>query len=105
LPPDGYWRARPLPPPHMRWTAHGSSFLIGPIEDEGRPLVDIRDVSFDAETRSFRLSFARGGGATMRLRTLVIARESRRSSNHGTRWWIYRNPNFFISSARAPANG
>ncbi len=28
-PPDGYWRARPLPPPHMRWSAYGSSFLVG----------------------------------------------------------------------------
>ncbi|HML14667.1 MAG TPA: hypothetical protein VK456_15275, partial [Xanthobacteraceae bacterium] len=40
-PPDGYWRARPLPPAHMRWSAYGSSFLIGPIENEGRPFVDI----------------------------------------------------------------
>jgi hypothetical protein len=69
-PPDGYWRARPLPPSHMRWSAYGSSFLLGPIENEGRPFVDIREVSFDPETRSFRLSFARGGGGTVRLRTL-----------------------------------
>ena len=69
-PPDGYWRARPLPPAHMRWSAYGSSFLLGPIETEARPLVDIRDVTFDPDTRSFRLSFARGGGATVRLRTL-----------------------------------
>jgi hypothetical protein len=69
-PPDGYWRARPLPPAHMRWSAYGSSFLIGPVETEGRPLVDIRDVAFDAATRSFRLSFGRGGTATVRLATL-----------------------------------
>jgi hypothetical protein len=69
-PPDGYWRARPLPPSPMRWSAYGSSFLLGPIENEGRPFVDIRDVSFDPEARSFRLSFARGGAATVRLRTL-----------------------------------
>jgi hypothetical protein len=69
-PPDGYWRARPLPPSLMRWSAYGSSFLLGPIENEGRPFVDIRDVSFDPEARSFRLSFARGGAATVRLRTL-----------------------------------
>jgi hypothetical protein len=69
-PPDGYWRARPLPPAHMRWSAYGSSFLIGPVESEARPLVDIRDVTFDPDTRSFRLSFARGGAATVRLRTL-----------------------------------
>jgi len=69
-PPDGYWRARPLPPSHMRWTAYGSSFLVGPVENEGRPMVDIREVVFDPQSRSFRLSFARGGAATVRLRTL-----------------------------------
>jgi len=69
-PPDGYWRARPLPPSHMRWTAYGSSFLVGPVENEGRPMVDIREVIFDPQSRSFRLSFARGGAATVRLRTL-----------------------------------
>jgi hypothetical protein len=69
-PPDGYWRARPLPPAHMRWSAYGSSFLIGPVETEGRPLVDIREVTFDPASRSFRLSFARGGAVTVRLQTL-----------------------------------
>ncbi len=28
-PPDGYWRARPLPPKHLGWTAYGSSFMVG----------------------------------------------------------------------------
>src|SRR5439155_609410 len=27
-PPDGYWRARPLPPAHMPLGAYGSSFLV-----------------------------------------------------------------------------
>ena len=36
------WRARPLPPANLKWSAYGSSFLIGPIETVGRPLVDIR---------------------------------------------------------------
>ena len=31
-PPDGYWRIRPLPFADMRWTAYGSSFLVGPVE-------------------------------------------------------------------------
>ncbi len=66
-PPDGYWRVRPLPPQHMRWTAYGSSFLIGPVETEGRPFVDIREVAFDPATRTFTLNFARGGSATLRL--------------------------------------
>jgi hypothetical protein len=66
-PADGYWRARPLPPAHLRWSAYGSSFLIGPVETEGRPLVDIEDIAFDPDTRTFTLSFARGGSATLRL--------------------------------------
>jgi hypothetical protein len=69
-PADGYWRARPLPPAHLRWSAYGSSFLIGPVETEGRPLVDISDIAFEPATRSFRLNFARGGAATLRLDTL-----------------------------------
>jgi hypothetical protein len=69
-PADGYWRARPLPPAHLRWSAYGSSFLIGPVETEGRPLVDIRDIVFEPATRTFRLNFARGGAATLRLDAL-----------------------------------
>ena len=66
-PADGYWRARPLPPEHVSYSAYGSSFLIGPIETAGRPFVDIRDIAFDPETLSFRLAFARGGEATLRF--------------------------------------
>jgi hypothetical protein len=66
-PPDGYWRARPLPPEHLSYSAYGSSLLIGPIETAGRPFVDIRDIIFDPATLSFRLTFARGGEATLRL--------------------------------------
>jgi hypothetical protein len=66
-PADGYWRARPLPPEHLSYSAYGSSFLIGPIETAGRPFVDIRDIAFDPKARTFRLVFARGGEATLRL--------------------------------------
>ena len=66
-PADGYWRARPLPPQNLRWSAYGSSFLLGPVETAGRPFVDIKDVAFDPETRSFTLNFVRGGSATLRL--------------------------------------
>jgi hypothetical protein len=69
-PADGYWRARPLPPQNLRWSAYGSSFLIGPIENAGRPFVDIRDIAFEPDTRTFTLNFARGGGAVLRLNTL-----------------------------------
>jgi hypothetical protein len=66
-PMDGYWRARPLPPPHLRWNAYGSSFLIGPVETEGRPLVELRAVAFEPATRTFRLAFVQGGAAAVRL--------------------------------------
>lgn len=73
-PTDGYWRARPLPPPHLRASAYGTSFLVGPVEVQGRPLVDIRDVAFDPATRAFTLRFARGGAATLRLAGLDTER-------------------------------
>ena len=38
-PQDGYWRLRPLAPAGMAPTAFGSSFLVGPVEVEGRPIV------------------------------------------------------------------
>jgi hypothetical protein len=66
-PADGYWRARPLPPQSLRWSAYGSSFLIGPVETTARPFVDIREVAFDPASRTFTLNFARGGSATLRL--------------------------------------
>jgi hypothetical protein len=66
-PADGYWRARPLPPENLSYSAYGSSFLIGPIEDQGRPFVDITDIAFDPATLTFRLAFARGGAASLRV--------------------------------------
>ena len=69
-PQDGYWRARPLPPVNLKWSAYGSSFLVGPVDFDKRPFVNIREVVFDPNTRTFRLQFARGGSATLRLETL-----------------------------------
>jgi hypothetical protein len=73
-PADGYWRARPLPPPNLRWSAYGSSFLVGPVELQGRPIVDIRDISFDPGTRTFTTNFVRGGSATLRVDKLDAER-------------------------------
>ncbi len=73
-PADGYWRARPQPPANLRWSAYGSSFLVGPVEVEGRPIVDIRDVSFDPQTRTFTTNFVRGGSATLRVNALDAER-------------------------------
>jgi hypothetical protein len=64
-PADGYWRAKPLPPPHLPDTAYGSSFLVGPVEDAGRPVVALQRIAFEPEQRRFHLSFARGGTATL----------------------------------------
>lgn len=69
-PQDGYWRARPLPPAHLRWSAYGSSFLIGPVEVQERPVVDLKDISFDPATKTFTMNFARGGSAKLTVDTL-----------------------------------
>jgi len=74
-PQDGYWRARPLPPVNLKWSAYGSSFLVGPVEMDQRPFVNIREVVFDPNTRTFRLEFVRGGRATLRVETLDIERQ------------------------------
>jgi hypothetical protein len=66
-PQDGYWRLRPLAPAGMAPTAYGSSFLIGPVEVDQRPIVKLREVAFEPKSRTFTLSFERGGSATVKL--------------------------------------
>lgn len=66
-PQDGYWRPRPMTPPSMRNTGYGSSFLIGPIEVDGRPLVKFKEVGFDPKTRTFTMTFEKGGSATLKM--------------------------------------
>jgi hypothetical protein len=66
-PQDGYWRLRPLAPAGLAPTAFGSSFLIGPVEMDGRPIVRIREVAFEPKSRTFRLAFERGGSATVTM--------------------------------------
>jgi hypothetical protein len=68
-PQDGYWRLRPLAPAGMAPTAFGSSFLVGPVEIDGRPIVRIKEVAFDPKSRTFTLAFERGGSATVKLAT------------------------------------
>ncbi len=69
-PADGYWRIRPLPPAHLGWSAYGSSFLVGPIEQAGRPIVDIKEIAFDRRTMTFTLTFDRGGTASLKIAAL-----------------------------------
>lgn len=66
-PQDGYWRIRPMAPSSAAPTAFGSSFLVGPIEDDGRPIVRIKEVVFDPKAKTFTLSFESGGSATLSL--------------------------------------
>lgn len=66
-PQDGYWRPRPMTPPDMRNTGYGSSFLVGPVDYEGRPHVKLKEVDFDPKTLTFTLSFERGGSAQLKI--------------------------------------
>lgn len=75
-PPDGYWRARPLPPTHLGWTAYGSSFLVGPVETDGRALVKLSEIEFLPASRTFNLSFQRGGSASVAIRILNRERQT-----------------------------
>jgi hypothetical protein len=59
-PADGYWRVKPMPPRTLPDTAYGSSFLFGPVEEDGRPFVAIREIVFEPEPVRFRLEFADG---------------------------------------------
>jgi hypothetical protein len=69
-PQDGYWRMRPLAPAGRSATAFGSSFLIGPVEADGRPIVKIRELAFDPKARTFTLAFERGGSANVVMSTI-----------------------------------
>lgn len=74
-PRDGYWRARPLPPQNLRWAAYGSSFMVGPVEFDQRPVVNIKDIAFDPKTRTFTLNFVKGGSARVAIETLDQERQ------------------------------
>jgi hypothetical protein len=69
-PPDGYWRARPLPPKYLGWTAYGSSFMVGPVTHEGRPVVALKSVRFDPETKTFTFPFVAGGEGKLTMGAL-----------------------------------
>jgi hypothetical protein len=66
-PTDGLWRLHPLPPPHLAWTSYGSSLLIGPVEIKQRPLVELKEISYDPTVKTFHLAFERGGNALVKL--------------------------------------
>ena len=66
-PPDGYWRARPQAFNDLRWTAYGSSFLVGPEQMQGRPVVALESVEFLPEQREFVMNYRAGGQGRLRI--------------------------------------
>jgi hypothetical protein len=77
-PADGYWRLKPLPPAILGDSAYGSSFLIGPVEEQGRPLVALSSVDFRPSIPAFDVRFAAGG--TGRVALSHVSRDSARLS-------------------------
>jgi hypothetical protein len=73
-PSDGYWRAKPLPPPNLPDTAYGSSFLVGPVEERGRPMVALRRIVFDPAAMRFEMDFADGRRGTLTVAEASSAR-------------------------------
>jgi hypothetical protein len=75
-PGDGYWRIKPLPPEHLDWTSYGSSFLVGPVEFDQRPVVNLKDVAFDPASMTFTLTLAKGGKASVAVKALNEERQT-----------------------------
>ncbi len=73
-PGDGYWRIKPLPPPHLEWSSYGSSFLVGPVEFDRRPVVNLKDVAIDPDAMTFTLTLAQGGRAKVAVKALTEER-------------------------------
>ncbi|HEY8564088.1 MAG TPA: hypothetical protein VIL65_01205 [Beijerinckiaceae bacterium] len=69
-PADGYWRLRPLPAPHLTAAVYGSSVLIGPVDLDGRPVVNLTEIAFEPASRTARLAYADGNRAAVRLDAL-----------------------------------
>lgn len=66
-PADGYWRIKPLPLPRFGDGVYGSSFLMGPVETDGRPVVNISSIMIQPEPLSIQLRFADGGRAAVKV--------------------------------------
>lgn len=62
-PADGYWRIKPVPEPRFGDGVYGSSFVLGPVTRDTRPVVDIESISVSVEPLVLHLRFADGGRA------------------------------------------
>lgn len=66
-PGDGYWRIKPLPEERFGDGVYGSSFLLGPVEQGIRPVVDIASIRIVPKPLAIHLRFARGGSAVAKV--------------------------------------
>jgi hypothetical protein len=72
-PPDGYWRAKPIPAQALPSSVYGTSFVVGAVTDAARPYVDIQRVEFVPAELRFKLDYADGTHGSMRI--LEVSRE------------------------------
>lgn len=73
-PSDGYWRIKPLPAPRFGDGVYGSSFVMGPVEQAGRPMARIASIAIETKALAFKLRFANGGEAKVDVREISEAR-------------------------------
>ncbi|WP_434608897.1 hypothetical protein [Pseudomonas sp. R1-7] len=66
-PPDGYWRLKPLAAPYLDTGGYGTSFLVGPIDEALRPVVDLTKVEFIPANRTFELDYRDGSHGSMKI--------------------------------------
>jgi hypothetical protein len=73
-PSDGYWRIKPLPPARFGDGVYGSSFVMGPVEQAGRPVARIASIAIETKPLAFKLRFANGAEAKVDVREISEAR-------------------------------
>ncbi|WP_206431936.1 hypothetical protein [Pseudomonas orientalis] len=66
-PADGYWRIKPLPEARFGDGVYGSSFLLGPLEQAGRPVVNIASIRVAPNPFAIHLRFTNGSSAVVRV--------------------------------------
>ncbi len=95
-PSDGYWRIKPLPAPRFGDGVYGSSFVMGPVEHDGRPVANIADIAIDTQPLRFRLRFANGGTAKVDVQEISESRTAldvamKPGRRHGPRFAVLRS--------------
>lgn len=81
-PADGYWRIKPLPVARFGDGVYGSSFLMGPVQMDGRPVVNITSITVQTNPLSLRLRFADGGRAEVKVAEISETRTALEVAMH-----------------------